>query len=243
MIQVCGIYRIVNKLNGKSYIGQSKDIFRRYNDHYYNNGILYIDRIMQELGKDNFELEILHFCDPTDQQELDRLEEIYISIYNTSDPDYGYNISNGGTHGKRLTINYRGSILSDDEVYDIREAYNNHARKLDIYDKYKDKISINGFDQIWQGKRRQTIHMDVYTPENLNYYANKTSLGGNGKFASFTDEEVMELRRRYMNETAKEIYESVKDRCEYQTLQQILWGRHYSHLPIYDKRKKIWINN
>ena len=36
MIQVCGIYRIVNKLNGKSYIGQSRDIFERFKEHKYH---------------------------------------------------------------------------------------------------------------------------------------------------------------------------------------------------------------
>lgn len=66
--------------------------------------------------------------------------------------------------------------------------------------------------------------------------------GGASECAILTDEEVMKCRYRYINETAKEIYEDYKDRLNYQTLQQILWGRHYKHLPVYSKKKKEWIN-
>ena len=197
---------------------------------------------MHELGKENFELEILDFCDPTDQERMDYLEEAYINIYNSNNPDHGYNISFGGQHNQNGDRNTNSKLNSLD-VYNIREAYNNHERKSMVYEKYKDKISIYGFDYIWQGKSWLNVHMDVYTDDNLKYYSKETSLGENGVFASFTDSEVLELRKRYVNETAREIYESVKDKCSFQTLQQILWGRHYSHLAIYDKKKKIWINN
>lgn len=83
--------------------------------------------------------------------------------------------------------------------------------------------------------------MDVYTHENKYYWIYETSIGENSNKSIFTDDEVLKLRYRYINETAKEIYDSVKNRCTFQTLQQILWGRHYSHLPIYDKKNKVWI--
>ena len=69
----------------------------------------------------------------------------------------------------------------------------------------------------------------------------ETSIGEKSASAVFTDEEVLELRKRYVNESAKQIYESVKDKCKFQTLQMILWGRYYSNIDIYDKRNKVWI--
>ena len=66
--------------------------------------------------------------------------------------------------------------------------------------------------------------------------------GGSSEGAILTDEEVMNCRNRYIKETAKEIYKDFENRISYQTLQQILWGRHYKHLPIYSKKKKEWIN-
>ena len=83
---------------------------------------------------------------------------------------------------------------------------------------------------------------EVFTEENKNYYIYKNSQGQNGKNSSLTDEEVIKIRKRYVKESAREIYEDYKDIMSYQTLQQLLWGRHYSHLPIYKKKEKKWIN-
>ncbi len=50
------------------------------------------------------------------------------------------------------------------------------------------------------------------------------------------------MPRTICKETAKEIYEDFKDRVTYQTFQQILWGRTYTHLPIYKKKLGKWVN-
>ena len=77
------------------------------------------------------------------------------------------------------------------------------------------------------------------------------------KSIEFTDDDAVEsilnflnykkdntlIRKRYVKESAKSIYQDYKDRVSFQTLQQILWGRYYSHLPIYKKKEKQWINN
>lgn len=83
---------------------------------------------------------------------------------------------------------------------------------------------------------------EVFTKENKQYYIYQNSQGSNGVSAQFTDEEVIQLRHRYVNETAKKIYEDYKDRVSYQTFQAMLWGRSYSTLPIYKKKEKKWIN-
>lgn len=83
---------------------------------------------------------------------------------------------------------------------------------------------------------------EVFTKENKNYYIYENSKGSKGMDATFTDEEVINIRKRYVNETAKEIYKDYADKLSYQTLQQILWGRYYKDLPIYKKKEKKWIN-
>lgn len=87
------------------------------------------------------------------------------------------------------------------------------------------------------------MHYDVYTEENLDYYKHHVTDGENGEKALFSSTEVMKMRNRYVNETAKQIYEDYKNRCNFNTLQQILWGRTYKDLPIYKKKEKIWVNN
>ena len=63
---------------------------------------------------------------------------------------------------------------------------------------------------------------EVFTEENKKYYIYENSNGQNGASAKFTDEEVILIRKRYVKENAKSIYQDYKDRVSFQTLQQIL---------------------
>ncbi len=228
---------IINNITGQMYIGQSKDIENRYKEHIYHKNTT-VGQAIHQYGVENFTFEVLEECSV---ENLDKEEKYWIKYFNTTYPEYGYNKIQGGQDN--IGESNGRVILSEKEVYDIREDYNNHISKKISYEKYKDKIAWYSFSNIWEGYSWQHIHYDVYTEENKLYYMKGTSLGENGKSAIFTDKEVLELRNRYINESAASIYESVKNRCGFQTLQQILWGRHYSHLPIYDKKHKRWINN
>jgi group I intron endonuclease len=228
-----GIYKITNKLTNESYIGQSHDIEKRFSYHKHNNSTN-IGKAIKRYGIENFSFDILEQCT---EKELDEKEIYYIKKFDSINK--GYNILTGGTSA--IGTNNANRKLEEQDIYDIRIAYKNHERTKDIYEKYKDIISYNYFLNIWEGNSWKHIMPEVYTNENKIYYSTKTSLGENSANSLFTDEEVLVLRERYVNETAKEIYESVKDRCSFQTLQQILWGRYYSYIKYYDKRIKRWI--
>ena len=83
---------------------------------------------------------------------------------------------------------------------------------------------------------------EVLTEENKRYYSKEATNGEKSSNAKLTDEEVIKIRERYVSENAKTIYKDYEDRCSYNTVQQILWGRTYKHLPIYKKKEKKWIN-
>lgn len=83
---------------------------------------------------------------------------------------------------------------------------------------------------------------EVLTEENKRYYSREATNGGKSPKAKFSNEEVLKMRERYVSEDAKSIYKDYEDRCSYNTLQQILWGRTYKDLPIYKKKEKKWIN-
>lgn len=80
-----GIYKITNKLNGKSYIGQSIHCGKRLDEH--SKGSQFIDEIIQIEGIENFQFEILK---EVERNELNYWEDYYIIEYNTLFPN-GYN--------------------------------------------------------------------------------------------------------------------------------------------------------
>ena len=102
--------------------------------------------------------------------------------------------------------------------------------------------SFEYFQNLWQGRSWAHVMPEVFTKENKEYYIYQNSNGGNGASAQFSNEEVIKIRERYVNESAKQIYEDYKNRVSYQTFQAILWGRSYKTLPIYKKKEKKWIN-
>jgi hypothetical protein len=63
---------------------------------------------------------------------------------------------------------------------------------------------------------------EVYTEENKQYYIFKNSQGENGSQSKFSNEEVLNIRKRYVNEDAKTIYKDYKNQISYQSFQAIL---------------------
>ena len=88
-----GIYRWVNKVNGKSYIGSSINLKRRFRDYYSlttlegllvnkkkNRSLIY--RSLIKYGHSNFSLEILEYCE---KDQVIIREQYYMDLLN---PDY-----------------------------------------------------------------------------------------------------------------------------------------------------------
>jgi hypothetical protein len=102
------IYRIINKTNGKSYIGKTKS---HYGEKYFgvegrlkqhltnaftpskNNDCPLFYRAIRKYGKNVFQIEILVICDLT---EVDKFEISMIELYMTINDKFGYNIALGG---------------------------------------------------------------------------------------------------------------------------------------------------
>lgn len=233
-----GIYKITNNINGKIYIGQSNNIQRRFSEH-QNRGAtsrIPVDVAIQKYGKENFSFEIIEECTI---EQLNQRETYWINHFNSI--ENGYNCSVGGDQ-QSIGSNNGRAILTENEVKIIRTAYNNHERRKDVYKQFEDKITFSSFARVWDGTSWSHIMPEVLTEENKKYYSKEATNGEKSSNAKLTDEEVIKIRERYVSENAKTIYKDYESRCSYNTLQQILWGRTYKHLPIYKKKEKKWIS-
>ena len=90
----CAVYSITNTINGKVYVGCSKDINKRMAVHRYASkkqaGLFYQD--IRDYGGENFEVKILEECLIIDRHNR---EKYWIKKMNSKYPN-GYNLTDGG---------------------------------------------------------------------------------------------------------------------------------------------------
>lgn len=93
------VYRIVNMLNGNTYIGQTiQPLKYRWRAHCNRKRLDQpITRAIKKYGKENFYLEVLG--EYADMQVLNDAEEYFIDFYNSLAPN-GYNLHTGGSNSR-----------------------------------------------------------------------------------------------------------------------------------------------
>lgn len=100
------VYIHTNKINGKVYIGQTKN----KPEHRWNNGkgytgSTYFVNAINKYGWDGFLHEVIY--DGLTQLEANYYEKYLIEYYNSTDPKYGYNIQSGGDREYNITEELR----------------------------------------------------------------------------------------------------------------------------------------
>lgn len=88
------LYKIINKIDGKFYIGMTKDVERRWVVHCSpSSKCPKLKNAIQKYGKDNFDKQIL--CIGS-KEYIANLEQKYIAL--TDNTNFGYNIDLGGKY-------------------------------------------------------------------------------------------------------------------------------------------------
>lgn len=128
------IYKITNKVNGKSYIGQTRyTVEFRWRQHQHKKDNTHFHLAIAKYGADSFTVETLEECEIAD---MDSREIFYIAKFDTY--NNGYNSSTGGDG-----MMGHSRVLTDDKYDEIKGLYLSGFSSNKIADLYKvDKATI-----------------------------------------------------------------------------------------------------
>ena len=100
----CGIYKIINKVNNKIYVGKAKDIYKRIQAHKYNlakeskNENRYLINAWYKYGPLNFEYIVIEELE-LDEELLKEREDYWIVKLKATDKNFGYNLRRDSSTG------------------------------------------------------------------------------------------------------------------------------------------------
>lgn len=208
----CGIYKITNKINNKNYIGQSQNIEQRWIAHKYesvnSNQVQYnysIHRAFRKYGLDNFSFSIVEL---TEKEKLDEREKYWIAYFDSF--NNGYNETEGGDKGPSMPGESNpNSILTEQDIINIRTKLLNGKMRNEVYQEYANRISLRGFEHIWQGDSWTDI-----MPEAIQYVKSKEYISSVRSYASKTrNKDIKEkiLLRKKNGEKRLDVYKDYQN--------------------------------
>jgi len=129
----CGIYAIVNVVNGKKYIGKSIDIERRWKSHLAQlraenrnkNCNRYLFNAFKKYGESNFKLEYVELFDVVDEDLLSDRELFWMEELNTLNREFGYNLRKDSS-GKCIVSDETRELISKSVIGDKNPNFGNY---------------------------------------------------------------------------------------------------------------------
>lgn len=227
-----GIYRITNKLNGKSYIGMTGMNFGdRWDSHRSllnanKHTNCHLQNVWNEYGADSFGFAIVESVESPDS--LDELEIMYIKKYREN--DLCYNISDGGNKGCNL-----GKHLSEETKRKIGDKNRANMTGRKLSEETRKKMSEAQRRRIWTEEQLER-QREVSRATNLGRVRSEATRELLRKInqehppsAKLTPDDVREIRRKKADGV-----KLVELAAEYNTtpsyISNIVHGRRWGHI-------------
>jgi group I intron endonuclease len=131
--RVSGVYRLLNKINNRLYIGSSLSVFQRRDSHFskmrrrlHTNKFLEND--FHKCGEASFEFSILEICLP---ENLLKVEQKYLDQY-YDNQKMCYNLSNlaeAPSRGRKLTFEHKQKLSNANRGVKLSKEHKEALRK------------------------------------------------------------------------------------------------------------------
>src|SRR3972149_9436038 len=174
MKRISGVYMILNRINGKKYIGSSKDVYNRWNQHLTElrkgKHTKHIQAAYYKYGEESFVFMVIEIIKYLDQ--LTTREQYWKDFYKSYDRIYGYASSTlGYKHTektkKKISLAHNGKINSEETRGKISLA--NKGENHPLFGKHHTEETR---------KRMSLIHIGKHPSEETK---TKMSLASKGK--------------------------------------------------------------
>ena len=154
------IYSHVNKVNGKVYIGQTCNKDKRFYDEKYKSCVLFYKALQKYGGLKNGFMTTILESDLT-KEEADEREIFYISEYQSTNPEFGYNICDGGSgvrneHTEEWKENQSKRMSGSNNPNYGKHWNENHKKNLS--DKLKGKTRQR---EQWEKDKIKEAHQNI----------------------------------------------------------------------------------
>lgn len=125
------IYLFINNTNDKVYVGQTyKSYVERWTEHRVAKEGFYLHKALNKYGWDNFSRYVMfqtdYYLNTEDNKKelikiLDEKEKYYIQYFKSNDPNYGYNLTDGGREYDKA-----GEVLHKTEKHPFTKPINQY---------------------------------------------------------------------------------------------------------------------
>ena len=202
----CGIYMIVNLVNGKKYVGSSVDIYNRLHEHLHNlknrkAHNVHLQASWDKYGEDKFIYSLLEYCNKSIQFER---EQYYIDVLK---PEYNLTSNVVANTGHKVTEETKkkisdtlkkkyasGEITTYKQEHNWKKCYIYNIRTLkleSICDCGNDALALlhskkgNVSDTNLYNNRYCVSYNEIKSPTELLNYINQRFLVANSKFGKY----------------------------------------------------------
>lgn len=213
------IYSATNSINGKVYIGQTNDFKSRKKSHFYaHNRKSYFYRALRKHGEKHFDWEILQTT--IDESAANKYEKYYIEYFNSTDSEYGYNLTDGGRSNFHFNDVIKNKIATKQKEWSQKNPEKREALAKILVDWRKNNPERNRKENnpMWGKHHTEDTRQRI----KKNHFDNSGK--NNGQYIPVSDEQIkLCIDMWHKNKSISEISRKILGKENKLKIKKILW--------------------